>query len=1115
MPRILSRLFLVFSLIALTLGALPESPRAQAQAQPEKVVVPGTFQTQLGCPANWQPDCDATALRYDEIGDIWIATFKLEAGEYEYKVALNGSWDENYGAKAERNGANIKLSLPEAREVTFFYSRQTNWIADNVNAILANVPGSFQSEIGCPNDWMPSCLRTLLQDPDGDGKYMYVTSDIPEGAYEAKVALNLSWALNYGARGARDGANIGFTSIGKEIAFIWDSETKVMSIEVAGAPKGDLNTARAHWVLRDLFVWNAKTPDPRRSVFRLHYAPEGGIRLEENRVSGGESVELKYVIGVDSAVTRKFPHLNNSYSLQLPPELREQVPQILKGQIALSVTDAEGALLDATGVQIPGVLDDLYTYGGVLGVSVPDSGLPFFALWAPTARSVTLHLFEDSNPETTSTTYPMEYDAAQGVWTYLGEGDWLNKFYLYEVEVYVPSTRRIERNLVTDPYSVSLSLNSQRSQIVDIYDPALMPNGWQTLQKPPLAAPEDIVVYELHIRDFSIIDQSVPEALRGTYLAFTNPETNGMRHLKALQEAGLTHVHLLPFFDIATIEEDRRKQVNPDFNELAAFPPDSDRQQAIIYETRDQDGFNWGYDPFHYNVPEGSYAVEADGSGRIREVRQMVQSLNNLGLRVVMDVVYNHTNAAGQSEKSVLDRIVPGYYHRLNEDGRVETSTCCPNTATEHAMMERLMVDSVVFWATHYKIDGFRFDLMGHHMLSNMRKVRAALDALTLEEHGVDGKAIYIYGEGWNFGEVANNARGVNATQLNIGGTGIGTFNDRIRDAIRGGNPFGDREKQGFSSGLFTNPNDVDQTPREAQLQRLLLLSDHIRIGLAGNLRDFKFINAQGREVTGRQVLYNGQPTGYTRDPQENIVYTSKHDNETIFDLIQYKAPLNTSMADRVRMNTLALSLVMFAQGVPFFHAGDDMLRSKSLDRDSYNSGDWFNAIDWTFETTNWGKGLPVAEKNQDMWEVMRPLLANPDLKPTPDAMRAAHERFKELLQIRRSSPLFRLRTAEDVQARLAFHNTGAEQVPGLIVMSLSDMEGEDLDPNHSLIVVLFNNAPEARTFTVEALKGMALELHPVQANGGDDLIKTAAFDPATGTFTVPPISAAVFVVRQ
>jgi pullulanase len=379
----------------------------------------------------------------------------------------------------------------------------------------------------------------------------------------------------------------------------------------------------------------------------------------------------------------------------------------------------------------------------------------------------------------------------------------------------------------------------------------------------------------------------------------------------------------------------------------------------------------------------------------------------------------------------------------------------------------------------------------------------------------VDGKSIYIYGEGWNFGEVANNARGVNATQLNIGGTGIGTFNDRIRDAIRGGNPFGDREKQGFANGLFTNPNDVDQTSRDDQLRRLLLFSDHLRIGLAGNLRDFKFVNAQGREVTGRQVLYNGQPTGYTRDPQENIVYTSKHDNETIFDLIQYKAPLSTGMADRVRMNTLALSLVMFAQGVPFFHAGDDMLRSKSLDRDSYNSGDWFNAIDWTFETTNWGKGLPVADKNKDMWDVMRPLLANPDLKPTPEDMRAAHERFKELLQIRRSSPLFRLRTAEDVQARLAFHNTGPEQVPGLIVMSLSDTVGEDLDPNHSLIVVLFNNAPETRTFTVDALKGMALTLHPVQANGGDDLVKTATFDAATGTFTVPRISVAVFVVRQ
>src|ERR1043166_8613945 len=206
----------------------------------------------------------------------------------------------------------------------------------------------------------------------------------------------------------------------------------------------------------------------------------------------------------------------------------------------------------------------------------------------------------------------------------------------------------------------------------------------------------------------------------------------------------------------------------------------------------------------------------------------MVDSLSHLGLRVVMDVVYNHTNASGQNDKSVLDRIVPGYYHRLNADGNVETSTCCQNTATEHDMMEKLMIDSVVTWATQYKVDGFRFDLMGHHMKRNMLHLRQALDALTLEEDGVDGSSIYVYGEGWNFGEVADNARGEQATQLNMAGTGIGTFSDRLRDGVRGGGPFSGLQEQGFATGLYYDPNATNQGSAADQLERLLRYSDWI-----------------------------------------------------------------------------------------------------------------------------------------------------------------------------------------------------------------------------------------------------------------------------------------------
>ncbi|MCP5094617.1 MAG: DUF3372 domain-containing protein, partial [Chloroflexi bacterium] len=389
-----------------------------------------------------------------------------------------------------------------------------------------------------------------------------------------------------------------------------------------------------------------------------------------------------------------------------------------------------------------------------------------------------------------------------------------------------------------------------------------------------------------------------------------------------------------------------------------------------------------------------------------------------------------------------------------------------------------------------------------------------ALDALTLEEHGVDGSSIYVYGEGWNFGEV-DNARGVNATQFNMAGTGIGTFNDRLRDAARGGTPFGGRTEQGFVNGLYTDPNEYDQGTPEDQLASLLELTDHIRLGLAGNLKDYEFVNAEGELVAGRQVLYNGQFAGYTDDPQENIVYISKHDNETLFDIIQYKAPLSTSTANRALMQNLANSIVMFSQGVPFFQAGDDMLRSKSLDRNSYNSGDWFNRLDFTYQSNNWGVGLPPAADNQEMYDVMQPILAADGITPTSEDIMFTVRHFHELLRLRQSSALFRLQTAAEVQDRLEFHNTGPDQVPGLIVMSLDDTIGVDLDPNYDAIVVLFNGSPVDQTFVIDYFVGSELMLHPIMLLSSDSYMLGANYDVASGAFTVPTRSTAVFVLPQ
>jgi pullulanase len=455
---------------------------------------------------------------------------------------------------------------------------------------------------------------------------------------------------------------------------------------------------------------------------------------------------------------------------------------------------------------------------------------------------------------------------------------------------------------------------------------------------------------------------------------------------------------------------------------------------------------------------------------------------------------------------------VPGYYHRLNDSGQVETSTCCPNTATEHNMMEKLMVDSVVLWATAYKVDAFRFDLMGHHMKDNMLAVREALDALTLEEHGVDGSAIFLYGEGWNFGEVANNARGVNATQFNMAGTGIATFSDRQRDAVRGGGPFDSGEQlklQGFANGLFYDPNGLAQPDA---LDRLLLYSDQIRVGMAGNLAGYQFIDRHGNLVTGAQVDYNGSPAGYTEQPYEAITYISKHDNQTLYDINVYGMPFEATMEERVRTQIVGLSTVALGQGVPFFHAGSEMLRSKSLDRDSYNSGDWFNRLDFTYQHNNFGVGLPIAEKNQENWPLMVPYLADPALVAGEAEITLTTALFEELLAIRTSSPLFRLGTADLIQERVVYHNTGPDQLPGLIVMSLSDLVGEPLDPNYKMILVLVNANSEGQTFSNAALAGHNLSLHPVQMNSVDEVVKTSSYDAATGTFFVPARTSVVFV---
>jgi hypothetical protein len=515
---------------------IPDEPPVPGP-EPASVTIAGSLQYELGCPGDWQPECSATYLAFDFDDTVWQATFTIPAGSWEYKATIDDSWDENYGANAEPGGPNIPLNLGAETNVKFYFSNVTHWVTDNVNSVIASVPGSFQSELGCPGDWDPGCLRSWLQDPDGDGTYSFSTTALPAGDYEAKVAINESWDKNYGAGGEPNGDNIPFT-------------------------------------------------------------------------------------------------------------------------------------------------------------------------------------------------------------------------------------------------------------------------------------------------------------------------------------------------------------------------------------------------------------VETD-----------FQPVN------------------------------------------------------------------------------FRYDSDSH--------------LLTIS--------------------------------------------------------FGSAE----------------------QLAQLLLYSDQIRVGMAGNLADYQFIDRNGNLVTGKDVDYNGQPAGYTQDPQEVITYISKHDNQTLYDNNTYKLPVGTSMADWVRVQNVGLSTVLLGEGVPFMQAGSDLLRSKSFDRDSYNSGDWFNKLDFTYQSNNYGVGLPVAGVNQDNWFIMQPLLANPDLMPEPENIEFSTALYQELLQIRYSSTLFRLETEAEIMDRVVFHNTGPNQLPGLIVMSISDLTTVDLDRHFEFMVVLVNANDEPQSFTAADLAGLELQLHDVQADSVDSLVRTASFNSATGTFEIPGRTTAVFVQKE
>jgi len=879
-----------------------------------------------------------------------------------------------------------------------------------------------------------------------------------------------------------------------------------------------LNVEQAYWLDRQRVAIQPQFAQS-GDTYAISYSLTGGLSVTSTGITGGTSIPLTPGGSLTPDELMRYPQLSGYTVLQLPANAQLSTLQTaLQGQLAFSATGSNGTLQYATGIQVAGVLDDLYYYPGKLGVvfhhrdddwrdwADDEDGAVKLKLWAPTAQSVSVQIFDHASDTTPSAIVPMHEH--NGVWVARNDGSWKNKYYLYSVRVWVPADSAVDTNVTSDPYSIDIALNGTKSRITDLESEDTKPAGWDEVCSPPLRSFSDMSLYELHIRDFSVNDLTVPVAHRGLYEAFDDQSSDGMKHLRSLAGSGLKAVHILPSFHFASVNEDKSTWIIP--GGLAAYPPDGQQQQAAVTASQTNPAYNWGYDPVHYMTPEGSYAINPDN--RVREYRVMVDGLHKAGLRVVQDVVFNHTNASGEGPNSNLDEVVPNYYHRLDASGNLETGSCCPDTASEHRMMEKLIIDSLLLNAREYKIDGFRFDILSFMFTYNVQDIQQALQALTLEKDGVDGSKIYLYGEGFNFGDTANNQIGPNASQINLYGFGVGTFNDRIRDGIRGGSPFTDERVQGFATGLFTDASDftTGSLSSSQQQAQLLQYSDWIDVGLAGNLRDYTFIDSAGATVTGAQVSYNGQPAGYTKSPIEAVNYASVHDNQDLFDAVQLKSSFSDSMAVRARRQVMSMSLVTLGQGIPFFQGGDDLLRSKDMDQNSYNSEDWFNKIDWSGQTANWGIGLPIASQNEGQWPIMTPLLSNPAYTPLPVNIAYSTAAFSELLNIRYSSDLFRMPTLEEVQQNLTFLNTGQNQTPGLIVMKL-DANGRNYGI-YKHIVVVFNATNAPVTFTDARLQGLALHLHPVQQNSSDPATRQSTFNSKLGTATVPALTSAVFV---
>ena len=569
-------------------------------------------------------------------------------------------------------------------------------------------------------------------------------------------------------------------------------------------------------------------------------------------------------------------------------------------------------------------------------------------------KQVEIHIYEDGQGGKAIKTIKMKA-SGENRWEATVKGDLKGKFYTFD----------IGKGETPGVFAKAVGVNGMRGAIVDMAE--TNPQGWENDQRPVIQSPADLVIYEMHWRDFSI-DVSSGLKNKGKFLALTEPKA--IEHLKNL---GVNAVHILPSFDYASVDETKL----------------------------DTPQYNWGYDPKNYNVPEGSYSTDPyNPVTRIKEFKQMVQALHKAGIRVILDVVYNHTFNIDHSNFQLT---YPDMYYRKTADGKYSDGSGCGNeTASEKPLMREFMLESVKYWIDEYHIDGFRFDLMGVHDIETMQQIRAEVNKID--------PSIYIYGEGWSAGSCAypvdKLAMKANAQQLN----GIGAFSDDMRDALRG--PFSDDHKGALLAGI----------PGEEV---------SLKFGIVGGIAH--------PQVDMTKVNYDKKP--WTNNPTEQISYVSCHDDMCLVDRLKASIPSLTDKnipekertAELIRIDQLAQTAVFTSQGVPFILSGEEMLRDKKGVHNSYNSPDSINHLDWN------------------------------NLQRYPQLFAY----YKNLIQLRKNHPAFRLATGDKVRQHLEFLpavNSKDVKQDCLVGFLLKDLQEIDA---WKTIVVIYNFNKEAKEMAI------------------------------------------------